>query len=153
MDCQASFRVKNAQAIFTRIHRNTISNLKSDLFEGINAEEFMYLVHSFYAEHCAEEIATTQYGLTYASALKKDNFYGVQFHPEADPEGMTEHFKSDELREEIIKKHGEDKYHGMMRDLRLPDRIAKTHDVVIPSFLERAIEALNEKKTELLIAV
>ncbi|MEM6514662.1 MAG: imidazole glycerol phosphate synthase subunit HisH [Bacteroidota bacterium] len=61
---------------------NTISNLKSDLFEGINAEEFMYLVHSFYAEHCAEEIATTQYGLTYASALKKDNFYGVQFHPE-----------------------------------------------------------------------
>ncbi|MEM8523619.1 MAG: GMP synthase [Bacteroidota bacterium] len=78
---------------------------------------------------------------------------GVQFHPEADPDGMTEHFKSDELREEIIKKHGEDKYHGMMRDLRLPDRIAKTHDVVIPSFLERAIEALNEKKTELLMAV
>lgn len=61
---------------------NTISNLKSDLFKGISENEYMYLVHSFYAEKCSEQIATTNYGIEYASALQKDNFYGVQFHPE-----------------------------------------------------------------------
>jgi glutamine amidotransferase len=61
---------------------NTVSNLKSDLFTGIKEKEFMYLVHSFYAENCKESIATTTYEIEYAAALQKDNFYGVQFHPE-----------------------------------------------------------------------
>ncbi|WP_299016975.1 imidazole glycerol phosphate synthase subunit HisH [uncultured Polaribacter sp.] len=61
---------------------NVISNLKSDLFSGIKEKEFMYLVHSFYAEKCEEMIAETDYEIAYASALQKDNFYGVQFHPE-----------------------------------------------------------------------
>ena len=61
---------------------NTISNLKSNLFTGVKENEFMYLVHSFYAEICAEGIATSDYGKEYAVALQKNNFYGVQFHPE-----------------------------------------------------------------------
>ena len=61
---------------------NTISNLKSSLFENINDNDFMYMVHSYYAEPCDDMIATTNYQLDYASALQKDNFYGVQFHPE-----------------------------------------------------------------------
>ncbi len=61
---------------------NQIYNLKSDLFKGIPENEFMYLVHSFYAPNCDEAIATTDYELEYASALQKNNFYGTQFHPE-----------------------------------------------------------------------
>ena len=61
---------------------NTISRLKSDLFTGVKEKEFMYLVHSFYAENCNESIATTDYEIEYAAALQNDNFYGVQFHPE-----------------------------------------------------------------------
>ena len=61
---------------------NTICNLQSDLFKDIKENEFMYLVHSFYAEQCQEAIATTAYDVKYASALQKNNFYGVQFHPE-----------------------------------------------------------------------
>lgn len=61
---------------------NVIYDLKSDLLTGIKDKEFMYLVHSFYAENCSEAIATTDYEIEYASALQKDNFYGVQFHPE-----------------------------------------------------------------------
>jgi len=61
---------------------NVIKNLKSDLFKGIKENEYMYLVHSYYAEHCNETIAATDYGLNYASALQHNNFYGVQFHPE-----------------------------------------------------------------------
>ena len=61
---------------------NTILNLKSPLFENLKDGSFMYLVHSYYAENCKETIATTNYGIDYASALQHKNFYGVQFHPE-----------------------------------------------------------------------
>ena len=61
---------------------NVIKNLKSDLFTGIKENEYMYMVHSYYAEHCKQTIATTDYGVNYASALQHHNFYGVQFHPE-----------------------------------------------------------------------
>ena len=61
---------------------NQIYNLSSPLFSGITDNEYMYLVHSFYAPLCNEAIATTNYEVEYASALQKDNFYGTQFHPE-----------------------------------------------------------------------
>jgi glutamine amidotransferase len=57
---------------------NTIYNLKSDLFKDIAENEYMYLVHSFYAPHCAESIATTNYELEYGGIAKKQ-FYGTQF--------------------------------------------------------------------------
>ena len=72
---------------------NTITDLKSDLFKGLNDEEFMYLVHSYYAPKCDEMIASTNYELEYASALQKHNFFGVQFHPE----------KSSKAGEQILK--------------------------------------------------
>ena len=61
---------------------NVIKDLKSDLFNDIKENEYMYLVHSYYAEHCNETIAATDYEINYASALKHENFYGTQFHPE-----------------------------------------------------------------------
>ncbi|MFK5889817.1 MAG: imidazole glycerol phosphate synthase subunit HisH [Flavobacteriaceae bacterium] len=61
---------------------NQIENLKSDLFKDINEKAFMYLVHSYYVPLNDASIAVTDYGIKYASALQKDNFYGVQFHPE-----------------------------------------------------------------------
>lgn len=61
---------------------NTIQNLKSSLFEGIQENEYMYLVHSYYAKKSSEMIAESQYEIRYATALQKNNFYGVQFHPE-----------------------------------------------------------------------
>lgn len=61
---------------------NQISNLKSLLFKGIEEREYVYLIHSFYAPICKETIAKTHYGISYSAALHKNNFYGVQFHPE-----------------------------------------------------------------------
>ena len=61
---------------------NTINNLKSALFNDISEDEYMYLVHSFYATKCQETIAITHYETDYSSALQKNNFYGVQFHTE-----------------------------------------------------------------------
>ncbi len=61
---------------------NQMENLKTDLFKGITEKEYMYLVHSYYVEDNKNAIAVSRYGLTYATAIQKDNFYGVQFHPE-----------------------------------------------------------------------
>tara|TARA_R110002051_G_scaffold130577_2_gene204430 strand:+ start:39395 stop:40030 length:636 start_codon:yes stop_codon:yes gene_type:complete len=61
---------------------NQIKHLKSDLFEGISENEYMYMVHSFYAPLGEHTIATSDYGIEYSAALHKDNFYGTQFHPE-----------------------------------------------------------------------
>ena len=73
---------------------NQISNLKSPLFEGIKENEFVYLVHSFYAPITKETIATTSYGLEYATALQKNNFYGTQFHPEKSSKAGTQMLKN-----------------------------------------------------------
>ncbi len=61
---------------------NTIYNLKSPLFAGIKENEFMYLVHSYYAPLSENTIATTNYEQDYSTALQRNNFFGVQFHPE-----------------------------------------------------------------------
>ena len=61
---------------------NTISKLQTTLFKGIKEEDFMYLVHSYYVPLLPETIAQSNYDGAYSVALQKDNFYGVQFHPE-----------------------------------------------------------------------
>lgn len=72
---------------------NKIYNLNSKLFSGIKENEYMYFVHSFYVEKANDMIATTNYGIEYSSALQKNNFYAVQFHPE----------KSSDAGQKIIK--------------------------------------------------
>ncbi len=72
---------------------NQIVNLKSDLFKDISENEYIYLVHSYYAPLCNETIAEADYGLNYSAALQKNNFYGTQFHPE----------KSSSVGEKILK--------------------------------------------------
>ena len=64
----------------------------------------------------------------------------VQFHPEADPEGMLKHFSDPERRVTIIENHSERKYQEMIDHLGDPDKIALTHDLVIPQFLRAALE-------------
>jgi glutamine amidotransferase len=61
---------------------NGIHELKSPLFDGIPENEYIYLVHSFYAPLCDQTIAVSDYGGPYSAALENDNFFGVQFHPE-----------------------------------------------------------------------
>ncbi len=71
---------------------NNIRNLKTDLFNGVSENSFAYFVHGYYAGLGTNTIATTDYIEEYSSGLHKNNFYGVQFHPE----------KSAELGEQII---------------------------------------------------
>jgi glutamine amidotransferase len=61
---------------------NNIYDLKTPLFNGLKENSFCYFVHGYYADLGRHTIATTNYGLPYSSGLHRDNFYGVQFHPE-----------------------------------------------------------------------
>lgn len=61
---------------------NTINNLQSPLFKDIKEGDFMYLVHSFYVPLLDTAIAQSDYDGAYSVAVQKNNFYGVQFHPE-----------------------------------------------------------------------
>lgn len=61
---------------------NTITHLKTSLFNGVAENSFVYFVHGYYAAIGNDTIATTDYVQPYSSALHKANFYGVQFHPE-----------------------------------------------------------------------
>ena len=61
---------------------NRISNLDSKLFKGLERGSYVYFVHSFYPELCPDTIATAKHGLMFSAALKYENFYGTQFHPE-----------------------------------------------------------------------
>jgi glutamine amidotransferase len=61
---------------------NNIYDVKTKLFKGVSENSYCYFVHSYYASLGAHTIATTDYVQPYSSGLHKNNFYGVQFHPE-----------------------------------------------------------------------
>lgn len=62
---------------------NTISNLRGSLFCNELEDEYMYFVHSYYVPMSKYCSSVTEYdGLSFSSSLEKDNFMGVQFHPE-----------------------------------------------------------------------
>jgi len=61
---------------------NNIFQLKSSLFNDIPENSYMYFVHSYYVEMCDDATAVTDYIVQYSSAIRKDNFWAVQFHPE-----------------------------------------------------------------------
>ena len=61
---------------------NKVKKLRTGLFNKINEGDYMYLVHSYFVPTINETIGQSEYGLTYSVAVQKENFFGVQFHPE-----------------------------------------------------------------------
>ena len=72
---------------------NDIYNLQSPLFKNLKENSYCYFVHSYFAALGNDTIATANYVQPYSAALHRDNFYGVQFHPE----------KSAEVGEQILR--------------------------------------------------
>ncbi len=62
---------------------NTLSNISdSPLFTGLSESDYFYFVHSYCANVSQYTLAECDYGQAFAASIGKDNFYGVQFHPE-----------------------------------------------------------------------
>lgn len=76
------FRSRGVIEKVPQIGWNNIFGLKTGLFAGVLEKTFVYSVHSYYASVGKDTIATADYIHPYSAALHKDNFYGVQFHPE-----------------------------------------------------------------------
>lgn len=56
---------------------------KSPLFDGVPQNHHFYFVNSYYFDAAPAFVsAKTLYGVPFASVVQKENFYGVQFHPE-----------------------------------------------------------------------
>ncbi len=72
---------------------NQIDNLESKLLRSLKGGSYVYYVHSYRADLCPDTIATTNYGGLFSAALKYENFYGTQFHPE----------KSGDVGEQILR--------------------------------------------------
>ena len=83
-------RVKKFQPVngikVPQVGWNRIYNLKSELFKGVIENSYIYNVHSYFAEANPYCIAHCSYGIEYAAAVQKDNFYGLQFHTEKSAE-------------------------------------------------------------------
>ena len=62
---------------------NALENLDGKLMKGLQSGTFVYFVHSYYPSLCQDTVATCRHGSTlFSAALRYENFYGTQFHPE-----------------------------------------------------------------------
>ncbi len=77
---KARLPLKVPQVGWNRV--DPVESESSGLFTEISSGGFMYFIHSYYVEKNDRAIAYTDYDILYSSALQKDNFYAVQFHPE-----------------------------------------------------------------------
>ena len=62
---------------------NDLGNLEGKLFKDMKSGAYVYFVHSYFAGLCPDTVATCKYaGVMFSAALRYENFYGTQFHPE-----------------------------------------------------------------------
>ncbi|MDR2139176.1 MAG: imidazole glycerol phosphate synthase subunit HisH [Tannerella sp.] len=61
---------------------NTLHSVRGELFTAALNERFVYFVHSYYVPVTDETVAETDYIHPFSAAMRKANFYAVQFHPE-----------------------------------------------------------------------
>lgn len=64
---------------------------------------------------------------------------GTQFHPEADPTGMSMYLQREDKKEIVINNFGREKWQSMIDQLNDPDKIQWTYAHVIPNFLDQAL--------------
>ncbi len=71
---------------------------------------------------------------------------GVQFHPEADVDGMLMHFGQEHRKKHVIENHGQEKYDETIARMRHPDFLDLTHRTILPNFLHNAILSLKAEE-------
>lgn len=85
---------KNVGVKIPHVGWNEVTFSSDPIFKNIREKEYFYFVHSYYVEYSENTIATCFYdNVTFSAGLRKDNFYGFQFHPE----------KSGEVGEKLLK--------------------------------------------------
>ncbi|MEX8547356.1 MAG: type 1 glutamine amidotransferase [Mucilaginibacter sp.] len=91
-----------------------------------------------------KERPNVEYERCLMSIRFSEYFFGTQFHPEADPEGMRLRLLEPDKKEEVIAEHGERKYNEMLERSDDPDMLMLTQNTLIPNFLYQAILTFQE---------
>ena len=73
-----------------------------------------------------------------------EHMIGTQFHPEADPIGMSLHLQTEDRKKTVVENYGFDKWQSMIEHLEDPDKILLTHDSVLPNFLRLSAMELQQ---------
>lgn len=156
--CDITTRKNTSFGVYP-IHK-TKAGRKDRMLEGL--EDPYYAVDSrdwqliqprlkVFEEHGArilslEKIRThVEYERAIMAVRFSEEFVGTQFHPEADPDGMKNHFLKAENKEKVIRNFDEQKYNDMMEQLDDPDKIRLTHQTILPGFIEHALETFTHK--------
>lgn len=74
-----------------------------------------------------------------------DEFVGTQYHPEAEPISMKEHFSKPGSKEKVVKNFGEKKYRKMMTNLENVSKLQKTYENILPSFIRKSIDSKRKE--------
>ena len=61
---------------------DSIFDNQGKLMEGVNEKSYLYFMHSYYVEVCEHTVSKCNYSMEFSTAIKKDNFYAIQAHPE-----------------------------------------------------------------------
>lgn len=72
-----------------------------------------------------------------------DNMIGTQFHPEADPVGMSIHLQTPDRKKTVVENYGMEKWESMIDHLNDPDKITHTYAHILPNFLNSAVEKMH----------
>jgi glutamine amidotransferase len=77
-------RIRNAPSLpVPQMGWNCCRSLRDDaLLEGIGPRDYVYFVHSYAAPVSDATVAVVDYGIPLSAVVRRDNFRGVQFHPE-----------------------------------------------------------------------
>jgi len=89
----ASVKKFPPEELVPHIGWNNLENIEGDILKGINTDDDVYFVHSYYSEICEDTTAVCNYIVPFSAAMQNGNFYATQFHPE----------KSAEVGEKILK--------------------------------------------------
>ena len=73
---------------------NRVDGSESKLFRGVDNGEYLYFVHGYFVETGDDTTAVCKYGVNFSAAIEKNNFYGVQFHPEKSGDAGMEILKN-----------------------------------------------------------
>lgn len=134
-------------------HHDPLLRSLGDPFWGVDSREYQILDPDFKKIEasgakilCIEKFRPHVHFERAIMGIRFNEFMiGLQFHPEADAEGMKMYFQREDKRELVIAKHGEKKFLEMIDHLDDPDKILATYHTIIPRFL--AIGAQAQLKT------
>lgn len=131
-------------------HDELVFNGMADPFYAVDSRDFqvieprMNILYKGAKILCIEkDRPAIQYERAIMGMRFNEYFIGTQFHPEADPIGMSMHLQTDAKKKSVIENYGQEKWESMIEQLNDPEKILWTYSHILPNFLMIALNSLH----------